>query len=1033
MSGTTFSGENKVQQSNRRRMDSSGGRCVKPEPANGKSYMESVYNFIHDLSQAYTKSAIPDEKDTITWARFCSYPDAPEVNESSINPPMLLLLGYSNGIQMWNLQINGDAQEVFSLRDGPVKTACVLPPPPASDIIDQLQEKRPLIAICLAANSKQMFAQVTIRSLRSGDQVKRLDFPSDVISLHAGPAPLLLVALKESVHGFDARTLTQVFILNGCHPSGGFIANPISLGRRWLAYSPSIPLPGLQSSGGVAGDGVPSYVATVISAAKTIGKGISTFSDTVNWLAAKSHLTGTSEEVSQSTSVSSQRDRSWGSRKSTNTNGSVERGLEGSIPGLVSIIDLQKFCNMKNFNNDLTDREMELEVDSSNLIAHFVAHAGHAVSLMEQSACGRLLATADQLGHAFHVFSVLPHPCGPTQAAVHHLYTLRRGDTSAQVQELRFSWDSRWLCASTRRGTCHVFPVAPYGGNPIVRTHISDRLVNRSSRFHKSAGLDDIEYTEPTPIPTYRPLSDNPTPLSQGILGWQTHHRVLSPRSLTSSNPRLPPLPHPVLVNALAHVRLGHATSVAASLPAVLPTQSSFMTSSTDANVSTSLPTTADVVIASHFLNLTQKDRSVKGAPTGGRNVASSAGCQKLLVVSSSGFLTEYLLEPRPQHGLPKVSDDSPVELLATARLCWPLQRLSTWSIVSLPIPIKNELLAMDDHCRQLYELHRMRSKSNEYTTRPQNVSDVTATISSKNPVKSEQPKRSRPFSAQQRNAVPGSAVPRGQPKAKKSSSMSEQDAIRMNGRHGSDEERKRSKSDAGVASVAGDEWLAQVEMVTHEGPARRLWMGPQFNFKPLLSTSSTHVLSSVSSALLSNQQHLVDGVSAVAPPYGGAVSGEDVYNEELDIHSLPIHSRSEPVPTPAPRYAASFDDGDISSGCCTTLSRITIESGSGNFDRAAHMLEINAYGSLEDRRLSGYTLREGEERLKERIADAMVDLYDDVTNQPTMTSSTPFPSTSPVAKYRADSDTADYGVDLVTEHFEFSRDAPSIQLPSDV
>ena len=29
--------------------------------------------------------------------------------------------------------------------------------------------------------------------------------------------------------------------------------------------------------------------------------------------------------------------------------------------------------------------------------------------------------------------------------------------------------------------------------------------------------------------------------------------------------------------------------------------------------------------------------------------------------------------------------------------------------------------------------------------------------------------------------------------------------------------------------------WLSQVEIVTHAGPSRRLWMGPQFRFVPSL------------------------------------------------------------------------------------------------------------------------------------------------------------------------------------------------------
>lgn len=33
-------------------------------------------------------------------------------------------------------------------------------------------------------------------------------------------------------------------------------------------------------------------------------------------------------------------------------------------------------------------------------------------------------------------------------------------------------------------------------------------------------------------------------------------------------------------------------------------------------------------------------------------------------------------------------------------------------------------------------------------------------------------------------------------------------------------------------ADERADSWLAQVEIITHAGPHRRLWMGPQFVFK---------------------------------------------------------------------------------------------------------------------------------------------------------------------------------------------------------
>ena len=41
-----------------------------------------------------------------------------------------------------------------------------------------------------------------------------------------------------------------------------------------------------------------------------------------------------------------------------------------------------------------------------------------------------------------------------------------------------------------------------------------------------------------------------------------------------------------------------------------------------------------------------------------------------------------------------------------------------------------------------------------------------------------------------------------------------------------------QSASIGGSGGEESDKWLSQVEIVTHVGPHRRLWMGPQFCFK---------------------------------------------------------------------------------------------------------------------------------------------------------------------------------------------------------
>jgi len=75
--------------------------------------------------------------------------------------------------------------------------------------------------------------------------------------------------------------------------------------------------------------------------------------------------------------------------------------------------------------------------DGVGLVAHFVAHAnGQPISTLAFDPSGILLFTADSLGHSFHVFKVMSHPLSCALGAVHHLYTLHRGDTTAKVNQL---------------------------------------------------------------------------------------------------------------------------------------------------------------------------------------------------------------------------------------------------------------------------------------------------------------------------------------------------------------------------------------------------------------------------------------------------------------------------------------------------------------------------------------------------------------------------------------------------------------------
>jgi len=96
--------------------------------------------------------------------------------------------------------------------------------------------------------------------------------------------------------------------------------------------------------------------------------------------------------------------------------------------------------------------------DGVGLVAHFVAHAmGHPVAAMSFDPSGTLLLTADSLGHSFHVFRLMVHPLSCALGAVHHLYTLFRGETSAKV-----CWLS--LLAAV---------LCPFGSSYLSHTHAS--------------------------------------------------------------------------------------------------------------------------------------------------------------------------------------------------------------------------------------------------------------------------------------------------------------------------------------------------------------------------------------------------------------------------------------------------------------------------------------------------------------------------------------------------------------------------------
>ncbi|KAI1893384.1 hypothetical protein AGOR_G00123180 [Albula goreensis] len=801
-------GDKMASDSPRRPSRCAGGVVVRAQAATEQSYMESVVTFLQDVvPQAYTGAPPTDEKEKVVWVRFekadindvCRTPEFLESHGGGTDPPICLMIGYSDGMQIWSIAVSGEAQELFSVRQGPVRAARILPAPYISPLkTDNFAEKRPLLAVCKATGScgtSPPYCCVDLYSLRTGEIVKSIQFKTPIYDLYCN-LRILVVVLQEKIAAFDSCTFAKKFFVTSCYPCPGPNLNPIALGDRWLAYAENKLIGCHQSRGGACGDNAQSYTATVISAAKTLKSGLSMVGKVVTQLAG-TLPSGVPEEEAPAHS---------GSRRSAHA------------PGVVTIIDT------------LTVVEGQVMVsedsDGEGVVAHFPAH-DKPISCMAFNPSGMLLVTADTQGHDFHVFQILTHPWASSQSAVHHLYTLHRGETEAKVQDICFSHDCRWAVISTLRGTSHVFPINPYGGPPCARTHMSPRVVNRVSRFQKSAGLEEMEQE----LSSKQGGRCSPVHLSSSPSGSPLHAKLNSQESYNNfsnnnpGNPRLSPLPSLTVVLPLAQVKQPMTLGTIAKRTGPYLTGAGCFAIKTPCKskpapqISPSKSLGGEFCVAAIFASSRSRYTSNPSMKRE-KDQSRQAVVESLYILSCYGNLVEHVLEPRPISTAQKISDDTPLELSTSPRACWTLARTPQWSELQPPFNTNHPLLLASDL-------------------------------------------------VQQYQCLLSGLVPPGSPGPIT--------------RHESYDSLASDHS-----GQEDEEWLSQVEIVTHTGPHRRLWMGPQFQFKTLHPSGQTTVISSSSSVL---QSH---GPSDSQQPL------LDFHTDDLDLHSLRIQPvRSEPVSMP--------------------------------------------------------------------------------------------------------------------------------------
>ena len=173
--------------------------------------------------------------------------------------------------------------------------------------------------------------------------------------------------------------------------------------------------------------------------------------------------------------------------------------------------------------------------------------------------------------------------------------------------------------------------------------------------------------------------------------------------------------------------------------------------------------------------------------------------------------------------------------------------------------------------------------------------------------------------------------------------------------------------------------WLANIEIYTHEPPARRLWMGPQFNFKTYRT--------SYCEGGLSAEEEVADLCGT-----GGAMiqtAGEDDMDpSSLELESLNMQQPSASIPTPQRGTHLQHRESDI-----------VLDAGPCSLDQT--QLEICGSSPNDKEK---YSQKELSLKMQRNLADAMEDInfgsdldnFDVSTGLPSASSLTVTPAPGP-------------------------------------
>ncbi|CAK9174681.1 unnamed protein product [Ilex paraguariensis] len=446
--------------------------CIKTVSSNVRSAGASVAGSISTGSNEH-------QKDQVLWSCFDRLDLGPSIKR-------VLLLGYSNGFQVLDVEDASSVVELVSRRDDPVTFLQMQPIPEKSECREGFRASHPLLVVVACdevsnagpiqndsngllkdgfiephgGNILSSPRSVRFYSLRSHNYVHVLRFRSTVYMVRCSQR-IVAVGLATQIYCFDAITFENKFsVLTYPAPQlggQGFVGvnvgyGPMDVGPRWLAYASNNPLmpntgrlspQSLGPSPGVSPSTSPGSGSLVaryaMESSKQLAAGLVNLGDmgykTLSKYCHELLPDGSSSPVSSNSS--------W---------------KVGRVAAHSSETDTAGMVVIKDFV-------------SRAVVSQFRAHTS-SISALCFDPSGTLLVTASIHGNNINIFRIVPS-CSQNGSGTQsndwsyshvHLYKLHRGMTSAVIQDICFSSYSQWIAIVSSKGTCHIFVLSPFGG-----------------------------------------------------------------------------------------------------------------------------------------------------------------------------------------------------------------------------------------------------------------------------------------------------------------------------------------------------------------------------------------------------------------------------------------------------------------------------------------------------------------------------------------------------------------------------------------